>query len=534
MDAATVEQIISLGKQPISDAAPVGDPVRYEPVFEQVQQQMDKIGTIAGTGGGPDWNVVIDLSKQILQTKSKDLLVMTYLVVGLLERDGYKGLVAGLQAYEAFLTTFWEPCYPKVKPPQGRKNAVQYLIDKILDQAELREGKRKLEPEGGDKEAVHKCADVVVTLDETITKVFTGQPETPNSAPLVRAFKSLREKVGPLVTEAPPAPVAAAAAAAPSDGSAPPPMMSSAPAMMGDFKTPTQALDAVKKVAKFMLSQSDKDGSGYRLMRAACFGSVPEPPKDNLIPPPPAPRKQFFEKLAGDGNWPQLLLEAEGQFAATPLWLDCQRFVALALKNCGPMYKGAYDAVVLETVALYQRMPALFNVTYKGGIPFADGATKAWVDELAGSMGGGGGGGGRGGPADAIEAAIGEARKMLSESKTGEAVQRLSAQVDMSGSRRGQFRAQLALAELCLDLGRVNLAISMLEGLESVVDDYRVGEWEPELAAGVFRSLYSALTKAKATPTPEDKKRMDVVFGRLCRLDPATAFVVDPMAKPKA
>lgn len=539
MDAALAEQIIALGKQPISDASPVGDPVRYEPVFEQLQAQMDKIGTLAGigtattAGGGPDWKTVVDLSMEILRTKSKDLLVMTYLVVGLLERDGYAGLAAGLEAYNAFLGTFWENCYPKVKPPQGRKNAVQYLIDKTLDQVEQREGKRRREPLPQEKEAVHKAADAATSMDETIGRVFTGMPETPNSIPLVRAFKALREKVGPLVADAPPAPPPQQATP-PSGGdasSAPPP--SSAPAISGDFRTPTAALEAVKNVAKYLRNQNDKDAGGYRLMRCASFGVITDPPKDKLIPAPPAPRKQFFEKLAADGNWPQLLVEAEGQFVSTPLWLDLQRYVALALKNCGPMYKAAYDGVVLETVALYQRMPAIFEVSFKDGSGFADGATKAWIDELAGSFGGGGGGKGGGGSGDAVDAAVADARKLLSESKSAEAVQRLSAQVESSGSGRGRFRAQLALAELCIDLNRPLVALSILEGLETAVDQHAVAEWEPELAAGVFRALYDSLQRAKPKPTPDDQKRIDAVFGRLCRLDPATAFSVDPSSKPK-
>ncbi len=103
----------------------------------------------------------------------------------------------------------------------------------------------------------------------------------------------------------------------------------------------------------------------------------------------------------------------------------------------------------------------------------------------------------------------------------------------MSGSGRGRFRAQLALAELCIDLNRPLVALSILEGLEIAVDQHAVVDWEPELAAGVFRALYESLQRAKPKPTPDDQKRIDAVFGRLCRLDPATAFAVDPSTKPK-
>lgn len=527
MNAERQAQIIALGSEPVRPDSPVGDPVRYDEAFERLQAQMDRINSL--TGEAVDWKQVVQLSTDILKSKSKDLLVMTYLVLGLFETEGYAGLTAGLKAYAALLNAHWEGCYPKVKPPHGRYNALQYLVERVLPQVESKDGVIKRAPTASEKEAVHQCADAMAELDPIVTRCFSSQPETPNLLPLVRALKTLREKVGPLVAAAP------AAAEQPAGAAAQPAQTgaSAAPAAGGgagipeNFASVAQAAAAITRIAKYLLSQDDKDPRGYRLMRAALFGGLSEPPKDKLLPGPPPHRRQYFENLASSGNWQQLLTEAEGQFATTPMWLDMQRFVALALSNLGPGHRPAADAVILETVALVRRLPAMLTLSFKDNTAFADGATKAWIDQQQGALGGGAGGGG-GSNGDAIGAAVSEARKLMSESKTAEAVQRLSAEADTAAGLRNRFRAQLALAEMAADMNKLPLAASILEGLERVVDEYHLEMWEPELAADVMERLFTCLTKARPRPTPDDLARMNAVYGRLCRLRPGVAFKIEP------
>ena len=103
-------QILKLGREPIGEASPVGDPVRYDEVFENLQAQMDRMGSL--TGEVVEWKVVVELATEILTGKSKDLLVMTYLALGLFETEGYAGLAAAFETYREFLRNFWEGCFP--------------------------------------------------------------------------------------------------------------------------------------------------------------------------------------------------------------------------------------------------------------------------------------------------------------------------------------------------------------------------------------------------------------------------------------
>ncbi|MFH1748222.1 MAG: type VI secretion system protein TssA [Planctomycetota bacterium] len=531
MAMARHEEIVAIGRDPISPDRPVGDPCRYDDSFEELQAQLDRIGSL--TGEEVDWARVVDLATNILKSKSKDLLVMTYLTVGLFEHHGYAGLAAGLESYCEFLKNFWENCFPKVKPPHGRYNAVQFMADRIVAEAELKGGQCKKPPGPNDTEAVHKCAERTGTLLQTVDEVFKELPDSPNLAPLNRAFQALKTKVGPIAPPPGESPAVAApgeAGAAPAAGAPTAAPAAGAVAVPESFATATQATQAVVRIAKYLLAQDNKDARAYRLIRSVHFGGLGAVPKDGLLPPVPPQRRQFFEKLATDGNWPDLLNEAEGQFVVTPLWLDLQRFVATALDGLGPAYATAHSAVVLDTVALHKRLPELFDLNFKDRTPFADGATKAWLEQVSAEFGGGGGGGGDG-AGDALGAAINEARKLLTSSKHAEAVTRMTEAIDSSGERRQRFRAQLALARLFLDMNRLSLAIPLLEQLEQQIERYQLEEWEPGLAAEALGHLFEALRKAKPKPTPEDVQRANEVFGHLCRLNPAAAMKLDPSAK---
>src|SRR5205814_2269257 len=111
------------------------------------------------------------------------------------EKSGYAGLAAGIEAYRELVKKYWEACFPKVKPPHGRLNAVQYLGDKILPSVELKGGQAKRNPEPGEKATVHQCAALMEEFVKTVDAAFTGLPESPNLAPLNRALRALKEKV---------------------------------------------------------------------------------------------------------------------------------------------------------------------------------------------------------------------------------------------------------------------------------------------------------------------------------------------------
>ncbi|MBW2109755.1 MAG: type VI secretion system ImpA family N-terminal domain-containing protein, partial [Deltaproteobacteria bacterium] len=111
--------LASLGKQPVSEKAPTGADVRYEPAFEELQAEIDKLSNPSASGE-MDWNKVNTLAAQILSEQAKDLLVASYLAVAQIHTAGIEGFGIGLSVYRDLLETFWEDLFPKKKRMRGR------------------------------------------------------------------------------------------------------------------------------------------------------------------------------------------------------------------------------------------------------------------------------------------------------------------------------------------------------------------------------------------------------------------------------
>ena len=124
-------ELIELGKTPISQDSPSGVDVRFEPEYEELQNEIEKL-TSPTVEGEIDWDKIIKLGTSILAEKSKHLLVASYLSVALVHSRGLEGLESGLVIYRGLLENFWETFFPPPKRMRGRQNAVEWWKESIL------------------------------------------------------------------------------------------------------------------------------------------------------------------------------------------------------------------------------------------------------------------------------------------------------------------------------------------------------------------------------------------------------------------
>ena len=72
-----------IGRLPVSDDNPAGQDVKYEPDFEDLSEEINKLSSPTAVAG-IDWTKVVSLGEKILRDQSKNLTVCCYLSVGLL------------------------------------------------------------------------------------------------------------------------------------------------------------------------------------------------------------------------------------------------------------------------------------------------------------------------------------------------------------------------------------------------------------------------------------------------------------------
>jgi len=516
-EAAVIQQFAELGSLPVTPEQPCGQSARYEPEFEQLEAELAKQESL--TPAAVDWGKVVELSASILQTKSKDLLVAAYLCRGLMETQRYAGLAVGLRVLRDLILKHWDGLFPEVKRMRARGTAVAWLAEKTGKQV------RDTRPKQAEKDAVTQAAGYLKELDAQLVDKM-GQ-DAPGLTDLSRPLKEHLQAL-----EAPPA------AAKPSAASVPRPAASAAPAEIAEVlndadakKALRQMQELARKVTKYWLSKDVADARAYRLGRAAGWITVDAVPAQTngqtQIPAPAPERIKQFETQRQAGQIEALLPELESTLAKAPYWLDGQKLAADALEALGERGAAARRTLLRELTHFLATVPGLTELKFVGDKPFADQATRDWIEEHA-TAGDAQPMRGKRTKSEAApwDEAFNNARASATGGNLDAAVKQLTDGYNATASAHDQFMWRLALAQLLVQAGHANVAVPLLESLVARVEEFKLREWEPDTAVRVYKLLLTAYDKSKSKNAQEAAARAAQAFSALSSLDPVLALNV--------
>ena len=541
MAAAVASELEGLGAAPIPGDAPAGKAARYEPEYEELNSEIENLGSL--TGKTVDWEKVVERGTTILREKSKDLLVANYLSFALFLREGFPGLAAGLTVQRDMLATHWDGLFPELKRVRARATAVQWLVQRLQPAVE-----GKPAPSEAEREPLTACAallkEIQAVFDEKMGR------DAPALGPLRRVLES---RVGAIpAAEAPPpppppapsapaAPASEPSAAAPSaPASAPPPAAPVAAAPPPPPPAPSAPVDVsgvqdtlngvwetLQKTADLLFAASDADPLSYLLRRTAAWRGLVKLPAATGgqlgFPGGEAGLLAQLEAAQNANDHAGVLRLAEPVVTRQRLWLEPSFQALQALEALGKRHEAAREALASELLALLRRLPQLAELSFKNGIPLLGPQGRAW---LAGQGSGGGGGNGAGG-GDALDAALGKARGKLKDGLAA-AVEALDAAAPARLGLRGRFRWRLGLARLSLEAARPDLALGQLEGLDQERTRHGLDEWEPALSAELLTLRLKALQTLQ--PKPKDApERARAIFDALCQVDLPSALALGPL-----
>ncbi len=539
--------------------ATFGEDVRYDPLYEGLRVEIDKL-TSGASQSGIDWKGVRKSSVELLSTKSKDLTVAAYLTLALFYMEGYGGLADGLDLVLRYVGDGWDGIFPL--RPKPRAGAIQMLSERL----NLYLGARPPEP----SEAA--LAAAVRERLEALQKLVAER--LPDAISFGSLNQTLREQ---LEAAPPPAPApeagGAAGASAPvasEDAAAyvPPPPAAATPA--SPALAPNAGADEVADRIRTLipaLRQADPLSSvPYRLLRALKWDPLPAPPPldpaavspgTTRIPPPRTQQKLALEGLFTAGHWAELLRASEAAFqeATGTFWLDLQRYTAAALNGLDrEAGKRPATAVEEEVVRLLKRFDALSTLYFADRkvpnpakpseliverTPFASDATRQWLDSLQSAASPGEA------PmalpaaraaVDAGEPALSpaDARKvqeLLAKQQPGGAFDLLQASIDRAPNLRARFRARLAAARLCLQANQAGWARTLLEELLRESEVVSFEDWEPETAVDLYQLLALCYARPAKRGGPQDadaaREQLEALRRKLFRLDLRAAAALE-------
>ncbi len=543
----TTEPIIDFEKitSAISAKNPTGDSATYEDEFEIIDQEIAKLSAI--TQEDVDWQAVYDNCQKLLTTKTKDLLLASYFSASLFEIHGYQGLKEGLQILEKLTTEFWDSLYPALKRMRGRAAAINWLNKRLIN---ILANKK---PVPSDHESLEEIFRIIGDLDQFYSVEITDN--TPSFAELSRQLNEYRASIQP--------PTKKSATTASNKNEADtttiktkeqPPENSSkdevitsptndnnqsqVAATNQQSSQPTQinqadiassyrqAQQTIKSLVNDLRAASLNNPQHFYLNRVATWLSVTEVPMNTSNKTQlQAPATEIVSSLQSkieSGDLENAITEIESLIPQSPLWLDAQRLVVVAMEEMGRPYETAAIIVKSQTFALIQRLPALLKMQFADGTPFASEQFKSWYkNESAGSSET---------TTPTVQTSldaelIKKIHVLTSKGKLDKALALIQTAINQGCNVKQRFLLLLLQAESCGQCDRFDLAQPMYSQLDQEQKKYKLEEWEPELATQILLGLLKTLrASAEANSEAGTNTEEQQVFNRLCLLQPAIAL----------
>ncbi|NVN91628.1 MAG: type VI secretion system protein TssA [Desulfuromonadales bacterium] len=123
---------------PIPGDNPSGEELRYTQVYDDIREARRAdapldMGDWQREIKTADWDRVLTLTLDALETKSKDLQIAVWLAESLVITEGFGGLEKGLRVITGLLEVFWDTLYPEVEDGdlEYRIAPLEFLNDKV-------------------------------------------------------------------------------------------------------------------------------------------------------------------------------------------------------------------------------------------------------------------------------------------------------------------------------------------------------------------------------------------------------------------
>lgn len=541
--AEEVLQVAAAWAAPISEAQPAGVKAADDARYAAVTTEITKLDSPTTTNEERKklWANVVQNGGDLLRDKSKDFLIATYVGFGMYYQEQLPGLLKGVALLTVLVENFWPTMFPEVKRIKGRANALQWFIEKSIQQIEnhktvpadrpvlddLKVAVRRLYDSASDKFG-DSCPAIRPLLEQIERRIMDAGPSPDElaaeqaaqqaaaaaekaAADKAAADRAAQQAAAQQAAAAQPAAQQAVAQqaavqqAVAQTPAGPPPVVPTLPMATGPatvVTAPTAQVTAapadVTQVAQWLSGvggtvastanavrrAADSAALAYRMTRVGLYTHLVDAPpadaagKTKVPPPQPNTRKQV-EAIATNQKWAALLEETESALAQSRFWLDLHRHTAQALAGLGASHAKAREEVVRELATVLRRLPTLPTLQFADGTPFADAATQQWIS--AEVLAGGGGSSGSGGGAPAAGPVV---------------------VVQQGGGGAGQEAAVVAEARKMAAAGKAADAIAMLQSQaagatsEAAAFRYRLGIGQvclaanqPALAKGVFEGL---------------------------------------------
>jgi type VI secretion system protein VasJ len=540
--------LLSLGKDPISPDQPTGSDVSYETEFDELETEIRKLSLPPSSGGGIDWKKIGDLSALILAEQSKDLRAAGYFAVSQVHTNQIEGLTIGITVLHDMIENFWDELFPPKKRMQRRLGAIKWWLEKSENAIEwwLEKPKNDIKATKFEPAQNEKIEELKSILNKLNNLIIEYLPNPPTFKSLIRQIERI-----PVVDKNEQPESAAKENKTPaisineiekketgSKQEDPPMKTPDPPSFSGEIADENNAkilsndsLKILGQIADFWFKTDSRNPKSYRFRRTAAWLAFDRLPAETngitLISSPPVYQTQMLNSVSEKKDWQELLKAAEPMVSQQIFWIDLHRMVAEALSNLGDNHQDALDAVCQETALFVHRMPGLLDLSFAEETPFADPETRQWLKSIAlgtsaamfepiqitESNGED--------KADRMEDTIKKAMALVEKKKIVEAVSSLQEELQSAFSKKEAMLWRLALCQILLSSKKVNMALPHFEVILEIIENYKLEDWDPELALKGFKMVWQGYS---AHSDKAVKQQSEQILSRIGKIHPVEAL----------
>lgn len=455
--------------KPIAGESPVGERLLDEPLFDFVEDQMMKVGSLSHAS--VQWQEVEHSAITLLNEKSKDIKLLVYLLQCLHNQLTPSRFITSFGVMSDFIEHYWNDCFPA---PGKRGNlprrkffsqmcqrfsiAVEKFDFASLDSQDREELQAVVEGWQKTIEANELSSDVADSVALTITNQLKRAQERE---------KLQQTAAQPVSTDS----TTTQASAAP------------ASSLSVDNSSDKAAKQTLLKVAEYLAEQESGSALAIRVRRHALWGAITALPDHDhngktLLRGMQMERvKEYQDQL----HQPDLALwrKVEQSLTIAPYWFEGQLMSHDIAKSLGQ--ETWCQAIREETQSFIQRYPSVVELKFKDGSPFLTDLVRDW---LASGEAASAGGSVSGNWNEQRE----EAFSLAKEGGIAVAMSMLNDGLVAATEPRDRFYWRLLSADLLKHNHLDAMAKEQYQTLKQEIMQTSVTEWEPSLIEQLERN----------------------------------------------
>jgi len=456
-------------REPISVDQPVGENAVHDPLYEFVDDQMMKVGSLSH--GSVQWDKAEKSLIELLSKKTKDLKLLTYFFQCLHNKNTPDSLALSIFVLADFMSEYWEICFPFA----GKKGNLPRR--KFLGQIIQRFGLALDKLDFTDFNSVERDNLIAAnTFWHDVVKEKELDSENVEIVIDVINRKLQNSEKKRLETEE-----KAQSQAEPKQAEE----LSSKPAIEVDNSSAKSTKQTLLKVADFLSENENSVELAIRIRRYAVWSSITTLPdnvnKQTLINALPQERvKEYWSSL--DKPDVALWKRVEATLTVAPYWFDGQFLSFQIAEKLG--YTESAQAILVETQRFLQRFPSLYDFTFKDGEAFITATCQAWLEQVnetdleASNLSGNSW-------AERKKIAV----DLVDKEGIGAALSMINEGISNAVEPRDNYYWRLISTELLEENKLNDLAQQQFQQLHTQVQSMSVSEWEPSLLKRVKKHI---------------------------------------------